>query len=48
MKTLFEKEKKLNDLLKKLNNLDPVNSSLKETISHLDEHKNQLEIEKKI
>ena len=46
MKTLYEKEKKLNEALEKLNLLNPQNSNLKETISNLDNEKNQLEIEK--
>ena len=47
MKTLFEKEKKLNEALEKLNLLNPQNSNLKESIVNLDQQKNQLEIEKK-
>ena len=47
MNSIFEKEKKLNDALKKLNHLNPVNSDLKDTITNLDHQKNQLEIEKK-
>ena len=47
MKNLFEKEKKLNEALEKLNLLNPQNSNLKESIVNLDQQKNQLEIEKK-
>ena len=47
MKTLFEKEKKLNEALAKLNLINPQNSNLKESIVNLDQQKNQLEIEKK-
>ncbi|SVE18684.1 uncharacterized protein METZ01_LOCUS471538, partial [marine metagenome] len=47
MKTLYEKEKKLNDVLEKLNLLNPQTSDLRETIANLDYQKNQLEIEKK-
>ncbi len=47
MKTLFEKEKKLNEALEKLNLINPQNSNLKESIVNLEQQKNQLEIEKK-
>ena len=47
MKTLYEKEKKLNEAIKKLNFLNPENPNLTETIRKMDNQKNQLEIEKK-
>ena len=47
MKTLYEKEKKLNEVLEKLNLLNPQTSDLRETIANLDYQKNQLAIEKK-
>ena len=47
MKTLYEKEKKLNDVLEKLYLLNPQTPDLRETIANLDYQKNQLEIEKK-
>ena len=47
MNSTYEKEKKLNEALEKLNLINPQNLNLKETISNLDEQKNQLEIEKK-
>ena len=47
MKTLYEKEKKLNEAIKKLNFLNPENPNLTETIRKMDGQKNQLEIEKK-
>ena len=47
MKTLYEKEKKLNEVLEKLNLLNPQTPDLRETIANLDYQKNQLEIEKK-
>ncbi len=45
MKTLGEKEKKLNTALNKLINLN-LNTNLKENLESLDGQKNQLEIEK--
>ena len=47
MNSIHEKEKKLNEALKKLNLTNPQNLNQKETISNLDQQKNQLEIEKK-
>ena len=47
MKTLSEKEEKLNSALEKLKNLNFVNPKLKEHTDYLDNKKNQLEIEKK-
>ena len=47
MKTSGEKEKKLNLALTKLKNLKIENPVIKKTIENLDNHKNQLEIEKK-
>ncbi len=47
MNSIHEKEKKLQEALKKLNLINPQNLNLKETISNLDQQKNQLEIEKK-
>ena len=47
MKTSGEKEKKLNLALSKLKNLKIENPVVKKTIENLDNHKNQLEIEKK-
>ncbi len=47
MNSTYEKEKKLNEALEKLNLINPQNLNSKETISNLDEQKNQLEIEKK-
>ena len=47
MKSLYEKEKKLNVAIEKLNLINPDNLNLKDTISNLDDQKNQLEIEKK-
>ena len=47
MNSLYEKEKKLNEALEKLNLTNPENLNLKENISNLDRQKNQLEIEKK-
>ena len=47
MKTLFEKEKKLFDVLKKLNNFDFHSIQQKNELDLLNNQKNQLEIEKK-
>ena len=47
MKTLNEKEEKLNSSLKKLKNLKFENPGLVEKTKNLAEQKNQLEIEKK-
>ena len=47
MKTLFEKEKKLFDVLKKLNNFDFHSIHQKNELDQLNNQKNQLEIEKK-
>ena len=47
MNSIHEKEKKLNEALEKLNSINPQNLNSKETISNLDQQKNQLEIEKK-
>ena len=47
MKTISEKEKKLNLALNKLENLNLENPSLKDSLKNLEEQKNQLEIEKK-
>ena len=47
MNSTHEKEKKLDEALKKLNLINPQNLNLKETISNLNLQKNQLEIEKK-
>jgi chromosome segregation ATPase len=47
MNSIYEKEKKLEEALEKLNLIDPQNLNLKENISNLDQQKNQLEIEKK-
>ena len=44
MNSIHEKEKKLNEALEKLNSINPQNLNLKETISNLDQQKNQLEI----
>ena len=46
MKTLSEKEKKLDVALNKLINVN-LNANLKENLHHLNYQKNQLEIEKK-
>ena len=46
MKTLSEKEKKLDVALNKLINVN-LNTNLKENLQHLNNQKNQLEIEKK-
>ena len=46
MKTLSEKEKKLDAALNKLINVN-LNTNLKENLHHLSYQKNQLEIEKK-
>ena len=43
----MKKKKNLNEALEKLNLINPQNLNLKETISNLDQQKNQLEIEKK-
>ena len=47
MNSIYEKEKKLEEALEKLNLLNPQNLNSKETILNLDQQKNQLEIEKK-
>ena len=47
MNSIHEKEKKLEEALEKLNLINPQNLNLKETISNLDQQKNQLKIEKK-
>ena len=47
MKTIYEKEKKLNLALNKLNDLNLENPSLKKGLENLNNQKNQLEIEKK-
>ena len=47
MNSIYEKEKKLNQALEKLNLINPQNLNLKEAISNLDQQKNQLQIEKK-
>ena len=47
MNSIHEKEKKLEEALEKLNLINPHNLNLKETISNLDQQKNQLQIEKK-
>ena len=47
MNSIHEKEKKLEEALEKLNLINPQNLNLKETVSSLDQQKNQLEIEKK-
>ena len=44
MKSFNEKEKKLNDVLIKLNNLSPQNPNIISSIDELNEEKNQLEI----
>jgi len=46
MKTQSEKEKKLDMVLNKLISLN-LNTNLKENLQHLNNQKNQLEIEKK-
>ena len=46
MNSIHEKEKKLEEALEKLNLVNPQNLNLKETITNLDQQKNQLEIEK--
>ena len=45
MKSLYEKEKKLNEAIEKLNLVKPEDINLKNTFINLDEQKNQLEIE---
>ena len=47
MNYIYEKEKKLDEALEKLNLINPQNLNLKETITNLDQQKNQLQIEKK-
>tara|TARA_B100000686_G_C15872122_1_gene516920 strand:+ start:212 stop:460 length:249 start_codon:yes stop_codon:yes gene_type:complete len=47
MKSIFEKEKKLNDVLDRLNTLEMNNPRLYKEIENLDHQKNQLIIEKK-
>ena len=46
MNSSHEKEKKLNQALEKLNSINPQKLNFKETITNLDQQKNQLEIEK--
>ena len=41
MNSIYEKEKKLNKALEKLNSINPQNLNLKEAISNLDQQKNQ-------
>ena len=41
MTSIHEKEKKLNEALEKLNSINPQNLNLKETLSNLDQQKNQ-------
>jgi len=47
MNSTHEKEKKLNEALKKLSLINPQNLNSKETILNLGQQKNQLEIEKR-
>ena len=47
MNFLGEKEKKLNELLTKLKNLNLHDPNINKNIEHLNEQKNQLEIEKR-
>ena len=47
MKIVNEKEKKLQEALNELNNLEIQDQGLKEEIKNLREQKNQLEIEKR-
>jgi len=47
MKSVIEKEKKLNLALTKLKNLNLKNPDIKKNIENLSDQKNQLEIEKK-
>ena len=47
MNSTYEKEKKLSDVLEKLNSINPESLNSKEIITRLDNQKNQLEIEKK-
>ncbi len=42
MKTVFEKEKKLNEVLEKLNSLELENPSLPEEIENLDQKKKSI------
>ena len=44
MNSIYEKEKKLNKALEKLNSINPKKLNLKEAISNLDQQKNQLKI----
>ena len=46
MNSINEKEKKLNDALEELKNLDLTNPELQNNVEHLNLQKNQLEIEK--
>ena len=46
MKSVIEKEKKLNIALTKLKNLNLKNSHIKKNVENLSDQKNQLEIEK--
>ena len=45
MKTIDEKEKKLNDILNKLKNLEVINANKVSELENLEVYKNQLEIE---
>jgi hypothetical protein len=47
MKSLYEKEKKLNEVIEKLSLIKSDDIILKDTISSLYKQKNKLEIEKK-
>ena len=47
MNSIYEKEKKLDEALEKLNLINPQYLNLKETVSNLGQQKNQLEIEKR-
>ena len=46
MKNIHEKEKKLTDILKKLQDLNLINSEKIKELQNIDAQKNQLEIEK--
>tara|TARA_Y100001935_G_C17196990_1_gene453032 strand:- start:638 stop:961 length:324 start_codon:yes stop_codon:yes gene_type:complete len=46
MNSINEKEKKLNDALEELKNIDLTNPELQNNVEHLNLQKNQLEIEK--
>ena len=47
MKTILEKEKKLDQVLRELKNLETLNNSQVDELDILEKQKNQLEIEKK-